>query len=201
MLPREEGDRVDGRKLRAQKTRKAIVLALLDLLEEGKPEPTAREIAERADVAIRSIRQHFESREELLLAVAEEHAERLALSRTTIDTASPLATRIGAFVAARAKELEASASIRLAASRATESEVVTRAVRATARARKREASTVFATELETITPNERRAFLDALDAATAGRTWDGMRKDAGLTVGQARAAMQTLLESLLKAGT
>jgi AcrR family transcriptional regulator len=68
--------RVDGRTLRAQRTRQAIVDALLDLIESGVLLPTGEQIAARANVALRSIRQHFESRESLMLAAAERHAER-----------------------------------------------------------------------------------------------------------------------------
>src|SRR5690349_2139340 len=111
MLPHDDDEeRVDGRRLRGQKTRGAIVQALLDLIEEGNPEPPAREIAERAGIAIRSIRQHFETREELLLAVAELHAERLGAAREDIadDASLSLEDRIDRFTQSRAKELEAS---------------------------------------------------------------------------------------------
>ena len=60
--------KIDGRHERTKRTRAAIVGALTELLDEGRIEPTAVEIAERASVAVRSIGQHFASREELLLA-------------------------------------------------------------------------------------------------------------------------------------
>src|SRR3954465_7340684 len=70
----------DGRRLRAVRTRARILEALLELLDEGRPEPTASEIAERAGVALRSIAQHFKTREQLLAALAEKHLARLPTS-------------------------------------------------------------------------------------------------------------------------
>ena len=67
----------DGRHARKARTAEAIISALHALLEEGLSEPTASQIAERADVAVRSIGQHFRSREQLLLALAAYHAARL----------------------------------------------------------------------------------------------------------------------------
>lgn len=201
MLPHDDDDeRVDGRRLRGQKTRGAIVQALLELIEEGNPEPPAREIAERAGIAIRSIRQHFETREDLLLAVAELHAERLGANREDIadDASLSLEDRIDRFTQSRAKELEASSPMRLAASVAEPySETVVRAQRATAKARRRDVARVFEKELAKIGAAERKIVVDALDAATAGRTWDGMRRDAGLGVSAARDAMKVAIEGIL----
>jgi AcrR family transcriptional regulator len=199
MLPREQPPRIDGRKLRAQKTRKSIVLAFLALIEDGIPEPTARQIADRASVAIRSIRQHFETRDELLLAVTEEYAVRLAAQRKELDKKASLEERIDAFVASRVRELETTIAIRVAAMHTEDrSEVVARSIRAIAKARRKETATLFEAEIENTPQADRRALIDAIDTATAGRTWDGMRRDAGLTVPQARAAMHALLTAALR---
>lgn len=200
MLPRDEDEsRVDGRRLRGQKTRTAIVLALLELIEGGNPAPPAREIAERAGIAIRSIRQHFETREELLLAVAELHAERVYTARDAIAEDVPLEERLDRFTQARARELEASSAMRQAAVlNEPYSETVVRAVRATAKARRRDLANVFEREIARIPATDRKLVLDALDASTSGRTWDGMRRDAGLSVAAAQGAMRALIAAMLE---
>jgi AcrR family transcriptional regulator len=191
--------RIDGRRLRAEKTRTAIVRALLELIEEGAPEPPAREIAERAGIAIRSIRQHFETREALLVAVAELHAERLGTAREPIDESASLDARMDRFAQARGRELDASSPMRHAALLAEHSsETVSRAIRATAKARRRDLARVFEKEIARIPAADRKLVLDALDAATSGRTWDGMRRDAGLTSGSAQAAMRALIAAVLE---
>ncbi|MEO8875446.1 MAG: hypothetical protein ABI461_07665, partial [Polyangiaceae bacterium] len=72
--------KTDGRHLRAARTHHAIVSALLDLAAQGELAPTAQAIATRAKVALRSIRQHFPTREALFVAAAEEHARRVGLA-------------------------------------------------------------------------------------------------------------------------
>jgi TetR/AcrR family transcriptional regulator of autoinduction and epiphytic fitness len=49
----------DGRVLRGERNREAIVEALLELYQEGDPQPPARAIAERAGVSLRTVFQHF----------------------------------------------------------------------------------------------------------------------------------------------
>ena len=64
----------DGRSARSQRTRNAVVDALLDLNREGNLRPTAREIAARAGVSLRSVYVHFDDLEDLFLAAAKRHA-------------------------------------------------------------------------------------------------------------------------------
>ena len=66
----------DGRHLRSERTRASIVSALLSLADQGELAPTAQQVADTAGVALRSIRQHFATREELFVAAAKEHARR-----------------------------------------------------------------------------------------------------------------------------
>jgi len=70
----------DGRRLRSERTRQAILDAALALLEEGHLVPTAQLIAERADVGIRSFFRHFGDMESLFTAVDNE-IRQTAVSR------------------------------------------------------------------------------------------------------------------------
>ena len=60
---------IDGRRLRSERSRKAIVDSALALIEAGELVPTAQQIAERAGVGIRSFFRHFEDMESLFAAV------------------------------------------------------------------------------------------------------------------------------------
>ena len=84
------------------RTRAAIVAALYDLVRAGDPAPTAARIAKRAGVALRSIGQHFPSREALLAAVAEHHVAVAPHPKHAATT--PLHTRLTAFVRARVEK-------------------------------------------------------------------------------------------------
>ncbi len=194
--------RVDGRTARAHRTRAAILDALLDLIEEGSPQPTALEVATRADVALRSIRQHFESRESLFLAASARHAERMAVDAGPAPTARGTTNeRVARFVEARARELEASSALRRSATlRETTSAALTAALRGPARDRRRETERVFARELGEITDARARAsLLDAIDLVTGGRAWDALRRDLGRSRAEAERVMATALLALCSA--
>ena len=81
----------DGRTVRAERTREALVGALLALLNEGRVRPTASEIAERAGVSERSVFQHFRDREALFEAVAREQYERVVPTIRPVDASLSLA--------------------------------------------------------------------------------------------------------------
>ena len=66
----------DGRRLRSERSRKAIIDAALALMEEGTLVPTAQQIAERAGVGIRSFFRHFEDMETLSEAIDEQIREQ-----------------------------------------------------------------------------------------------------------------------------
>src|SRR4051812_9962331 len=96
----------DGRTVRAERTRQALVEALLGLLDEGQPRPTAAEIAGRAGVSERSVFQHFPDREALLEAVAREQYQRVVPTLVPVDSSLPLAERIEQFVQQRSRLYE-----------------------------------------------------------------------------------------------
>ena len=47
----------DGRKLRSEDSKRRIVSAMLELVREGKMAPTAEEVANRAEVGLRTVFQ------------------------------------------------------------------------------------------------------------------------------------------------
>lgn len=196
--------RVDGRHERSKRTRKAILAALLDLIDEGHLEPTAAQIAERASIAVRSIRQHFESREALFLAASEAHAARVAPPTDGVDPTLPLAERIAAFAEVRARELEGTARVRRAATLATTAatasadpasrgKAIVRATGSTWKRRRDEVEALFGVEVSAAG----KPLLDALDLAAHGRTWDTMRDAQGLSRTEATAILRTTLGALL----
>ena len=190
-----EPTKVDGRRERTKRTRAAIVGALTDLLDEGRIEPTAAQIAERAGVAVRSIAQHFASREELLLAVAQHHTERLA--HTPVARHGSFDERLEAFVVARARSLEASAAMRRAAAVVLgRSPAVARALEDAAKERRKETSGVFAAEIAA--SGESTAVERAVALVSSGRAWDVLRGEMGLGVKAAREQLTFMLRSALR---
>jgi TetR/AcrR family transcriptional regulator, regulator of autoinduction and epiphytic fitness len=190
----------DGRTVRAERTRQALVDALLALLYEGQLQPTAERIAERAGVSERSLFQHFADREALYQAVAVQQYERIVPTLDPIDVSLPLPERIEAFVTQRARLLETVTPVRRAALLLEpESEVVSGWLQTTRRQKAREVGRVFRAELEQMAQRERGVLLAALVAASAWTYWEGLRAHQRLSEDRARAAMRATLTALLAA--
>jgi AcrR family transcriptional regulator len=188
-------DKVDGRRERTKRTHAAIVEALTALLDEGRIEPTAAEIAARAGVATRSVGQHFASRELLMLAVAAHHQARFA--PPVLDAAAPLRVRLSSFVHDRTRILEASRAMRRAAAVvADRSSAVTNALARVARQRRQESARLFAAEIAlTDDPltTERSVAL-----VTSGRAWDALRDDLGMSTKAASQQVARMLADALR---
>ena len=58
-------DHEDGRRARSVKSRKRIVAAMMDLVGEGTPSPSAEAVAARAGVGLRSVFRHFNDMDSL----------------------------------------------------------------------------------------------------------------------------------------
>ncbi len=196
--PTEE-PKQDGRHARAARTHHAIVSALLDLADEGELAPTAQAIATRARVALRSIRQHFPTREELFVAAAEEHARRVAQAKPTeLPAATSLTERISRFITLRARQLEGSSALRRAAALVEpKSATVRQSMRSLGKIRRREVESIFAPELAALSRSERETAVDALDVATSGKTWDTLRYDMALSQTAASNVLKLLVGNVL----
>ncbi len=66
---------LDGRRLRSERSRQAIIEAAISLVAEDNLVPTAQQIAERAGVGIRSFFRHFSDMESLFEAVDNQGRE------------------------------------------------------------------------------------------------------------------------------
>src|SRR5829696_501463 len=188
----------DGRTVRAERTRQALVDALLGLLYEGQLQPTAERIAERAGVSERSLFQHFADREALYQAVAVQQYERIMPTLDPVDVSLPLPERIEAFVTQRARVLETVTPVRRAALLLEpESEVVAGWLQNTRRQKAREVERVFRPELEKVEQRQRGVLLSALVAASAWTAWEGLRAHQRLSEDRSRAAVRVTLTALL----
>lgn len=201
MLPTEMGLAAgarDGRTERAERTRRALVDALLALLDEGELRPTAERIAARAGVSERSLFQHFPDREQLFEAVARQQYERVVHTLQPVDASLPLPARIDAFIEQRARLYELSKGVRRAALLLEPDSGAVAGWLATARkAGAADVERVFRGELERVSEDERPALRAALVSASAWTAWESYRFHQGLGVGRARAAMRATVAALL----
>ena len=190
----------DGRTVRAERTRQALVDALLGLLDAGELRPTAAAIAERAGVSERSLFQHFPDREALFEAVARQQYERVMPTLRPVDASLPLSERIDEFTRQRARLYEMIGGVRRAALLIEhESPAVAGWLTTARRAKAAEAERVFRRELEAIPADEREPVRAALTVVCAWPAWESWRTHQRLGVSRARAAMAAAIGALLGA--
>ena len=86
---------VDGRHLRRQRNRDAVVAALLELYSEGNLDPTTDEVAQRSGLSARSLFRYFEDVDDLCQAAITHHLLSIgALSALPHPREEPLADRV-----------------------------------------------------------------------------------------------------------
>ncbi|HZP56301.1 MAG TPA: TetR/AcrR family transcriptional regulator [Dehalococcoidia bacterium] len=190
---------IDGRAARAERTRDAVVDAVLELIGEGKIRPGAPAIAERAGVSLRTVFHHYADLEALFSAAAERHFARVLGTAPRIDRSLPLEARIDAFASARGALLETITPVRRAAVllEPFSPEIARRLAWMRARGR-RETERVFAAEIGRRRGAARGTLREALTAATSWPAWEMLRAHQGLSPGGARNVMAHMLRALLK---
>jgi TetR/AcrR family transcriptional regulator, regulator of autoinduction and epiphytic fitness len=188
----------DGRTVRAERTRQALVDSLLGLLDEGQRAPTAATVAARAGVSERSVFQHFPDREALFEAVAREQYERVVPTLRPIDSSLPLSERIDQFAAQRARLYEQIGGVRRAALLIEhESSAVAGWLTTARQAKAAEAERVFRRELDAVPGDEREPLRAALITLCSWAAWDSWRTHQRLSVARSRGALSAGLAALL----
>jgi AcrR family transcriptional regulator len=191
---------VDGRTARSQRTRVAVVDALLEIIGEGAVRPNANEIAKRAGVSPRSIYVHFASLEDLYRAAAEKTTAMILALLTPIDPTEPLDVRVDLLCGQRARINEQVGPLLRAADRHEADSAELAGVRRFGRDASREQlERIFTTELDQLDRGERRRLAAAIDALLTESSWTLLRVTHGLDADEARVAIRAAVHTLLTA--
>lgn len=86
--------KVDGRRLRSDRSRQVIVQSMLQLINEGNLAPTAQQIANHAKVGIRSVFRHFEDMEAIFATADQLWREGFIGKTSSVDPELPVLQRI-----------------------------------------------------------------------------------------------------------
>ena len=171
---------VDGRTLRAQRTRDAVVEALLALQEEGDLNPTAQRVAARAGVALRTVYGHFSDMESLYLEAGRRELVKIQLLADVPPADLPLDERIARTAASRARTSEALLPVlRAARLRLPYSEALQRNWRLFIDIGDDTVRTVFSRELAAA-GEDAEDLVHALYLVVSATAWDTLRHDRGL---------------------
>ncbi len=187
---------IDGRALRGERNGDAIVDALLELLAEGETSPSSREIAQRADVSLRTVFQHFDDIDTLYAAVAQRQVQRLWSKLEPLPASDePLLVRVDAVIRQRAQLFEAIGPVRRAASgtNSTSPALLRGLARSEAFLRRQIAETF---EPELAGDADRLA---AADFAASWEAWEGLRRGSRRSVRAASRVLRVLLLAVLDA--
>jgi AcrR family transcriptional regulator len=180
---------VDGRRLRREQNRVAVLAALHDLFAEGNLEPSTAEIAERAGISARSLFRYFDVVDDLDRACIAQGLEQAApLLVVPASPADPIDVRIDLLVAARMELFEmiepAARAARICAHR---SQPVAAQLRDGRRWLRKQVHALF--------PDADAAVIAAIDALCAFESHQLLRHDQRLS----RAATVTTLTGALRA--
>jgi AcrR family transcriptional regulator len=191
---------LDGRLARSVRTRRSIVDALRALHQEGDLRPTAPRVAERAGVSLRTVWQHFNDLEALLVAAGQRDYEIAMRYVAPIEAETPLTARLHQLVQQRGRMYEALAPVwRAARLQEPFSPQIRRNRDRLLDAARAQLERVLGPELETVSETDRQSSFAALQVATTWSTWESLRGELGFTVEEAEQAVFALVSNLLPA--
>lgn len=191
----------DGRHLRRDRNREAVVAALLELYREGDITPSTEEIAARAGISARSLFRYFDDSDALVRTAIARQQEHLApLYDLAIDSVMALGDRIDAFVAARVRLVEAMGPVgRVARNLASKQPRIAGELGRIRALLRDQAAAVFAAELASRSADDAAATLAAVDVLASWESYHLLREDQGLSRDDAAAVIAAGLARLLGA--
>jgi len=193
--------RIDGRRLRSERTKQLIIEAFLALLREHQEMPTAVQIAERAGYSVRSIFERFPDLNALRVAATDYSlAQALALAPPRHADAADRQTRVRSQVETRAHTCERGVALWRVLLRFADQDETGQLKARVARGREttvRRIELMYKPELSTLTEVDRQQLLIALEALTDMESWARMRELHGLSFEEGCEVWVHAIERLL----
>lgn len=192
---------VDGRRLRRDRNRDAVVQALLALYREGNLDPSADEIATRSGVSARSVFRYFDDVEDLAnAAITHQLMDVAHLLPLTCPPDRPLAERIAAVAQQRAALYEAIFPVaQVSRLRAPFNRAVAARLAQNRAEMRSQVASLFRAELAAMPEGGAARRLAAADTLASYETWSLWRTDQGLPAADAEATMVDALTCLFTA--
>ncbi len=193
-MPTAQGGNVaDGRRARSERSRQAIIDAMLELVGEGVLVPTAQQVSERAGVGIRTVFRHFSDMESLYSATDAVVREQYQDTFSGGDRAGSLEDRLLHAVEQHALAYEAIGKVFLATHAQLWRYQVVRDQYARTQRQIRADLDDWLPELEDLPAVDR----EAVDAVASFETWHRLREHQGLGRKAAVEVVQGLLRRIV----
>ncbi len=176
--------RIDGRRLRSERTKQLIIEAYLALLRENPmtPMPTAARIAERAGYSVRSIFERFPDLNKLRAAAADYQLAQAAALAPPRNIEGDRQTRIKSQVETRAGTCERGVALwRVLIFSVDHDKELKPRIRIARERTIERMEIMYRPELSTLSERDRKHMLIALEAITDIESWARMRELYGLS--------------------
>jgi AcrR family transcriptional regulator len=192
--------RIDGRRLRSERTRRLIIEAYINLVRESGQMPTAAQIAERAGYSVRSIFERFPDLIALRVAVTDYSIAEARANAALRDLDADRLTRIHSHVEQRARGCERWLPLwRVLSADLTTSPDLQQRIRMIRQLVMMRIEMMFRPELSTVTDAVRKKIMLALEALLDFESWARMRELYGLSFEEASAVWVKAVDCLLPA--
>jgi AcrR family transcriptional regulator len=184
---------LDGRARRAERSRDAIVRALFELIGEGDPQPTAQQVAQRAQVGLRSVFRHFADMDTLYAELGARVQEEARPLLREPPTAGSVAERALVIVAQRSAYYEVITHYKRAGDLGRRRSPFLQRQHARLVRELRDRLLRALPELERVP----ESVIEALDVVLSFEAWDRLRTDQRLSRERATAAVETAVLALV----
>jgi AcrR family transcriptional regulator len=196
--PTFRSPRIDGRRLRSERTKQLIIEAFLALVREDPKVPTAVQIAERAGYSVRSVFERFPDLNALRVAATDYALAQGAALAPARHVDGDRQTRVRSQVDTRAGTCERGVALwRLLMTMQEDSDELKLRVRRAREVTMARLALMYKPELSTLPPDEKRDLLIALEALTDFESWARMREQYGLPFEEASAVWTYAINRLL----
>ncbi len=190
--------KVDGRRLRSERTRQLIIEAYMSLVREKGHVPTAQQIAERAGYSVRSVFERFPDLHALRLAVTDHAIAEGRNAGALRDVEADRATRIRSQVRSRAAGCEKWLPLwRVISAQNEGSNELQKRMRMVRELVRMRVELMFQKELSALSEDQRRHTLIALESITDYESWGRMRELYGLSFDDACDVWMRAVDRLL----
>lgn len=193
MARAKQSDAVDGRRLRSERSRQAIIDAGLELMGGGVLVPTAQQISDAAGVGIRTFFRHFEDMESFFIAIDEQMRDSYESVFLGGNREGSIEDRLLHAVEHHANAFESLTSVILATQAQLWRSAVVRKNYARGQRGLRKDLDDWIPELEKL-PKEKR---EAVDAVASFEMWNRLRDRQGLSKKASIDIVHALLKSLI----
>jgi AcrR family transcriptional regulator len=197
LVPIEPSEQSDGRIQRSQDSQRRIVAAMLALVAEGDMTPSAEQVAERAQVGLRSVFRHFKDMDSLYREMSNAVTAAMNVFVQQPFKSTGWREQILELVDRRAAVFEQLTPFLQAAQVHQQRSTFLKA------GHERFVKTLRQIILGLLPPPVARdsQTVDALDLMLSFEAWHRLREDQGLDIAKAKRVLKTTIGSILERHT